>query len=50
MDAIAWIAIAVAVLKMKKSLDPQGFKTSFYYDLCWVRTSDPYPVKIVLSR
>ncbi|MDF2684106.1 MAG: hypothetical protein K0R47_5296, partial [Brevibacillus sp.] len=35
---------------IKKALDYQGLFTCCYGDPDWVRTSDPHPVKMVLSQ
>jgi hypothetical protein len=35
---------------IRKTLDNQGFQQLFYGDPDWVRTSDPHPVKMVLSQ
>lgn len=35
---------------IRKTLDYQGFQHSLYGDPDWVRTSDPHPVKMVLSQ
>lgn len=35
---------------IRKTLDYQGFQRLYYGDPDWVRTSDPHPVKMVLSQ
>jgi hypothetical protein len=37
-------------IKQEKPLIPQGFQLRMYGDPDWVRTSDPHPVKMVLSQ